>query len=162
MAYVGLVPRIQYWEEEVEPDNKPGAIPIDKTIYKYITFNEKVIMFTVLFGILFHCLKKKYFDNWNLGINNYRGFEKWKSRKAGMERIILRKHPYDPWGQLGGDSDDEGVINFKHGSEKSQYNLINVIPTTSEALNMDDPEEMQYICHIPPNTSRKLGMSTAV
>ena len=35
-----------------------------------------------------------------------------------MERIILRKHPYDPWGQLGGDSDEEDTINFKHGSEK--------------------------------------------
>ena len=71
---------------------------MDNTIYKYITFNEKVIMLAVLFGILFNCLKKKYFDNWKLGINKYRSFERWRSRKAGMERIILRKHPYDPWG----------------------------------------------------------------
>ena len=98
MAYVGLVPRIQYWDQDEESTKKPGAVPVDNTIFKYITLNEKIIMLTVLCGIFAHCIKKKYFDNWKLGINKFRRFELWKQRKAGMERIILKKHPYDPWG----------------------------------------------------------------
>ena len=78
MAYVGLVPRIQYWDQDEESTKKPGAVPVDNTIFKYITFNESVIMLTVLGGIFVHCIKKKYFDDWMLGINKFRRFELWK------------------------------------------------------------------------------------
>ena len=55
-------------------------------------------MFCVLGGIFFYCMKKKFLNNWCLGIGKFDNFEKWKKKKLVMEEIIDAKHPPDPWG----------------------------------------------------------------
>ena len=97
-AHVGLVPRMIYYKPEEETSKKPGAYPVDNTIYKTITFNEKVVMVCVLLGIFVYCMKKKFLHNWKLGISKFDNFEKWKKKKIVMEEIIESKHPADPWG----------------------------------------------------------------
>ena len=69
LAYVGLVPREIYYRPKEEVTKKPGAYPVDNTVYKYITFNEKVLMWCILGSIFLYCMKKKYFNNWCLGIS---------------------------------------------------------------------------------------------
>ena len=62
---------------------------------------------------------------------------------------------------MGGDSDDEDVIYFKHGSEKQQYNLIGVIQSTSDALQLKD-EGSSRVQGLPPLSKRKLLNTTGV
>ena len=45
-------------------------------------------MFTVLFGIIIYCVKRKYWNNIYLGINERDKFEEWKKKKVVMEAII--------------------------------------------------------------------------
>lgn len=69
------MPRIIYFEKKEEATTKPGAYPVDNTIYKYLTFSEKMIMFAVIFGIISYCMKKKYANNWKLAEKKEDKFE---------------------------------------------------------------------------------------
>ena len=51
-------------EEDDDDDPKPVYIPDPVPIMRYLTFNEKVIMWAVIIGMICMCCKTKYCYNY--------------------------------------------------------------------------------------------------
>ena len=110
MAFVGLVPHEIWIEDEDDKLTTTLVVEEAETIYKHVTFSEKVLIAVTLFGLFTYCIKKKYMDKiGERGPMFYKpdDFAKWKKKKKVMDTIIEVNNPVDPWENI--DDDDEGT-----------------------------------------------------